>query len=106
MKKVFLLLTVIFFSACNNYKIEDLYGTWVFDNIELTFNKDKTMERRIGAEEIKGRYNTFGNSLELIGPDNKVIGSVAIKSLINDTLILDLIHFKSTPITFTRKKTE
>ncbi len=106
MKKVLLLLTLILFTACNNYKIEDLYGTWVFDNIELRFNKDKTMERRVGAEEIKGRYNTFGNSLELIGPDNKVIGSVAIKSLKNDTLVLDLIQFKSTAITFTRKKAE
>ena len=106
MKKLFLLLTLIFFTACNNYKIEDLYGTWVFENIELRFNKDKTMERRVGAEEIKGRYNTFGNSLELIGPDNKVIGSVAIKSLKNDTLVLDLIQFKSTAITFTRKKAE
>jgi len=106
MKKVIFLLAVILVTACNNYKAEELYGVWTSDKMDLTLNKDKSMICRLGPEEFKGRYNTFGNSLELIGPDNKVIGSVAINSLKNDTLVLDLIQFKSNLITLVRKKAE
>ena len=106
MKKLIILLAILLLTSCNNYKIEELYGSWTSDKMDLTLNKDKSMLCRLGPEEIKGRYNTFGNSLELIGPDNEVIGSVAIKSLKNDTLTLDLIQFSSNLITLVRKKAE
>lgn len=106
MKKLLLLVIVLQLIACKNYKTEELYGSWTSDQMDITLNEDKTMNCRLGPEIIKGRYNTFGNSLELINSDNKVIGSLAIKSLKNDTLLLDLIQFKSNLITLVREKSE
>jgi lipopolysaccharide export LptBFGC system permease protein LptF len=105
MKKLLMLVfvTVLLFS-CKNYKTEELFGSWTSDKMDLVLNKDKTMNCRIGGNEFSGRFKTFGNSMELINSEEKVIGSVSIKSLKNDTLILNLIKIQSNLITLVRKK--
>ena len=104
MKKILIISTLLLlFAACNNYKTDDLYGSWTSEKVDLTFNKDKTMQCRLGPSEFSGRYRLFGNSVELINSDEKVIGSIAIKSLKNDSLVVDILQFSSNLYTLVRK---
>lgn len=83
--------------------MEELYGTWTSNDIEFTFNEDKTMNCRLGALNEKGRYRPFGNTLEIINTEEKVLTRVTIKSLKNDSLIIDLPNFSSNIYTLVRK---
>ena len=90
--------------SCKNHKIEELYGSWTSENIELDLREDKSMQCRLGVSEISGRFRTFGNSIELINSEEKSVGRIGIKSLKNDTLVIDLIQMSSNTFTLVRKK--
>jgi hypothetical protein len=105
MKNIIFLIPLFFcLVACNNYKIEDLYGTWSSEKLAFTFNKDKTMQYLQAGVEQNGRYRIFGNSIELINSEDKVIGTLAIKSLRNDSLVVDMLSISSNLQTLVRKK--
>lgn len=104
MKKLFFLLFLFSLSACSNYETKDLYGTWNSPEVGFVFNEDKTMDVRIGAMTDKGRYRPFGNTLELVNSENKVLTRVTIKSLKNDSLVIDMPNIGSRIFTLTRMK--
>lgn len=71
--------------------MKDLYGSWNADKISFTFNEDKSMSWKLGAMEGEGRFRPFGNTLEVINKENKVvIPRISIKSLKGDTLMIDM----------------
>lgn len=105
MNKLLLLsISLLLFSACSNFKLEELYGSWTSKDIDFTFNEDKTMKVRLGSMNDTGRYRPFGNTLEIIGSDDKVITRVTVKSLKNDSLTIDLPNIESNVRVLTRKK--
>jgi len=89
--------------ACMNYVEEELLGTWHCKEFDFTFKEDMTMSWRRGTVTQTGSYRPFGNSIELIGEDNKVLTRVTIKSLKDDSLIIDLPAISSRVFTLTRQ---
>ena len=91
MKNLFLLsLMLVLFSSCSNFKMEELYGSWTSETINITFNKDNTIEYNFGQIADKGTYRALGNAIEVINSENKVFTRITIKSLVNDELTIDL----------------
>jgi hypothetical protein len=84
-------ISILLFSCGNNYEMKDLYGNWNTDKISFTFNEDKSMSWKLGALEGEGRFRPFGNTLEVINKENKVvIPRISIRSLKGDTLKIDM----------------
>ena len=103
--KLFLFTILLFsFSACSNFEMDDLYGSWSSKDIDFTFNEDKTMKVRLGSITDSGRYRPFGNTLELVGSNNKVITRLTIMSLKNDSLTIDIPNIESKVRVLTRIK--
>ncbi len=105
MKNILILFFFItLLSSCNNFEMKDLYGSWSSENIEFTFNEDKTMACRIGSLNEKGRFRPFGNTIELVNAEEKVLTRITIKSLKDDQLIIDLPNIGSKIYTLKRVK--
>lgn len=84
-------ISILLFSCGNNYEMKDLYGSWNAEKVNFTFNEDKSMSWKLGALEGEGRFRPFGNTLEVINKENKVvIPRISIRSLKGDTLKIDM----------------
>jgi hypothetical protein len=93
MKKSFFIFifSFLFFSCSKNFEMKDLYGSWNADKVIFTFNEDKSMSWKLGAMEGEGSFRPFGNTLEVINKENKVvIPRISIRSLKGDTLKIDM----------------
>ena len=91
MRVLFLMMMLCVMSACSSYNEADLYGTWRGDEMEFTFNADKTMHMKQGLNlDVSGKYNPFGNTIELINESNKVIFTIHVKELKGTDLTIDI----------------
>jgi hypothetical protein len=104
--RLFLLLalSVVLFSSCANYEKKDLYGTWSSPEMTFVFNADETFKMDLGLNKVEGKFHTFGNNIELINPEGKVVFTVLLKSLKDNELTIN-IPSMGTDRLYTMKKT-
>lgn len=99
------MLTLFLFSSCSNFKMEELYGTWSDETIEITFNPDKTINYSFGQIKDNGKYRPLGNAIEVINSEEKVFTRITVKSLVKDELTIDLPMLGASRVKkLTRKK--
>lgn len=105
MKFLFVISTAVcLLSSCMNFKQEELIGTWTSEQLDFSFHEDKTLEFRMGVLKDSGKYRPFGNSIEIIGSNNKVVTRLSVVSLEGNELVLDLPRFESRKYTLTRSE--
>ncbi|WP_040282362.1 lipocalin-like domain-containing protein [Psychroserpens damuponensis] len=100
MKKVLLLVSVMFILSCNDLKYaDDIVGDWecvswidvatskdkCANNAYFSFKKDNTYSSKVGAQETKGTYK-IADGILYSKPDDKLEIAVEIKTLTTDTL--------------------
>ena len=90
MRYLFLILAFFTFMACSTVEESALHGRWEGDALKIQLNPDKTAIFFNGMAEVKCTYHKFGNTIELINENNKVIFNMRIQELKEDKLYINL----------------
>lgn len=79
---------VLSLGACRSFEPEQLHGQWESANWSFDFRPDNTMDMRLGQATSSGRYSLsgLGNQIELISEEDKVLFSITVEHLSQDTL--------------------
>ena len=80
-------------TGCSTFDEKELYGAWQNELLYMKFNEDKTLELKMGGDEvIKGKYTIFGNTLELINAEGTVVINPTVVKIENDSLYINMMR--------------
>jgi hypothetical protein len=80
-------------TGCSTFDEKELYGAWQNELLYMKFNEDKTLELKMGGDEvIKGKYTIFGNTLELINEKGTVVINPTVVKIENDSLYINMMR--------------
>jgi hypothetical protein len=80
-------------TGCSTFDEKELYGAWQNELLYMKFNEDKTLELKMGGDEvIKGKYTVFGNTLELINEKGTVVINPTVVKIENDSLYINMMR--------------
>ena len=94
--RLFILIAgvALFLGSCTtNYETKDLYGKWMGDSMGLTLNEDGSCEIFMngGKDPRKTEWrDAMGNTLEFTSNGKVILSNVTVKSVTNDTLIIEM----------------
>lgn len=80
-------------TSCSTFDEKELYGAWQNELLYMKFNEDKTLELKMGGDEvIQGKYTVFGNTLELINEKGTVVINPTVVKIENDSLHINMMR--------------
>lgn len=76
--------------ACSTIEEKELYGKWEGEGLLIQLNEDKTAVFGNGLAVVNATFNKFGNTIELINENNKVVFNMRLKEVKDGKLYINI----------------